>query len=144
MTIDPQIEKIIEGFGATLYDVEIDKQNDSHIFRVLIQRANGGVDLDLCADISRVLSPYLDTNPPLSGGYFLEVSSPGIERPLHTFAHYTHSIGESVTMKMKDAQRINGTIKVCEDGKIFLVHDGEEIVVSFDDIVKAKTVFEWK
>ena len=79
--MDKEIQKIVESFGATLYDTELESVDESHIFRVPIQK-EGGVDLDLCSSISHVLSPYLDTNPPVKGKYFLEVSSAGIERNL--------------------------------------------------------------
>ncbi|HRF58171.1 MAG TPA: ribosome maturation factor RimP, partial [Campylobacterales bacterium] len=68
-----EIKKIVESFGATLYDTELVQAGDEgHIFRVSIQK-EGGVNLDICADINAVLSPYLDTNPPVKDKYYLEV-----------------------------------------------------------------------
>lgn len=139
-----EIKKIVESFGATLYDIEIVRAGeDAHIFRVSIQK-EGGVDLDVCADISAVLSPYLDTNPPLKGRYFLEVGSPGIERHLKSPEHFAKSIGELVKISLKDGRKLSGKLLSAKDD-VYELQSGDEVVkVSFDDISKAKTYFEWK
>ena len=79
MAIIDDIEKIINSYGAKLYDSEVVSQNNKTIYRIYIIK-NDGVDLDLCANISRDASPLLDINPPVSGDYRFEISSPGIER----------------------------------------------------------------
>ncbi len=139
-----EIKKIVESFGATLYDTEIVQAGeDAHIFRVSIQK-DGGVDLDVCADINAVLSPYLDTNPPLKGKYFLEVGSPGIERHLRTPEHFAKSVGETVKMSLKDSTKLRGKL-VSVNNDIFEIEGTDGIVkVSFGDISKARTYFEWK
>ncbi len=144
MDRESEIRKIVESFGATLYDIELIKSGeDAHIFRVSIQK-EGGVDLDICADINAVLSPYLDTNPPVKDKYYLEVGSPGIERSLKKPEHFAKSIGELVKVKLKDGAKLKGKLLSasgegceieCEDGIAKL---------SFDDISKARTYFEWK
>jgi len=92
------IEKIIKSHGATLYDSEIVNENSETIFRVYIVKEDG-VNLDLCADISRDISPLLDINPPVNGEYRFEVSSPGIERKLTKLTHFKNSIGEKILHK---------------------------------------------
>lgn len=140
-----EIEKIVNGFGASLYDAQVLKEGDeSFIFRVSIQK-EGGVTLDLCADINAVLSPYLDTNPPVKGQYYLEVGSPGIERNLKTTAHFEKSIGETVKVSLKDKTKLKGKLLGIEGEKITVESEGgERREFSFGDISKARTYFEWK
>jgi len=109
MNLETQIGKIVEANGAFLYDIEIVTEFDETIFRVLVTK-EGGVDLDLCADISHELSPFLDVHPPMSQKYRLEVSSPGIERKLTKPVHFQNAIGEKVKLKIKGGDKIKGII----------------------------------
>ena len=81
------LASIIEQTGARLYDSEITSENGRAIYRVYIIK-DGGVSLDDCEAVSRVLSPIFDAMPPVSGEYFLEVSSPGLERKLSKIEHF--------------------------------------------------------
>jgi ribosome maturation factor RimP len=142
--INKEIQKIVESFGASLYDIElVQTGEEGHIYRVLIQK-EGGVDLDVCADINGVVSPYLDTNPPVKTKYYLEVSSAGIERHLRTPEHFTKSIGELVKMSLKDGTKLRGKL-LSVNGDTYEIQSGDETLkVSFGDISKARTYFEWK
>ena len=81
MNLEESIKLAVESLGAKLYDITTTKEHDRNIFRVLVT-ADGGISLDKCAEISRMISPILDVDEPMSGEYILEVSSPGIERKL--------------------------------------------------------------
>jgi ribosome maturation factor RimP len=141
--MENEIKKIVENFGAKLYDTETQRAGDGTIFRVLIM-ADGGVDLDLCAKISRVLSPYFDTNPPVRGQYFLEVSSPGIERSLTKIEHFVYSIGDKVKLKVTDAGKVEGILKSANNDTIVVETTDVEVSFKLPQIIKAKTYFEWK
>lgn len=140
--MDKEIQKIVESFGATLYDTELESVDESHIFRVLIQK-EGGVDLDLCSSISHVMSPYLDTNPPVKGKYFLEVSSAGIERNLRRLDLFEKSIGELVKIKLKGGEKLSGKITSVSGDKITVECDEGSKEFLFGNVTKAKTYFEW-
>ncbi|CAA6804936.1 MAG: FIG000325: clustered with transcription termination protein NusA [uncultured Campylobacterales bacterium] len=137
-----KIEKIIQSFGAKLYDEALVKENGNNVYRVYIVSPNG-VNLDLCAEITRAISPIIDLDPPMRGKYFLEVSSPGIERKLKNLKHFENSIGELVKITKEDKTKIKG--KLLEVlGDTIKVETKEEIVeVSYNDINKAKTYYEW-
>jgi ribosome maturation factor RimP len=139
--VNEQIEKIVESNGANLYDIETIKDDNGTIFRVYITKS-GGVDLDLCADISNEISPLLDVNPPLKGKYFLEVSSPGIERRLKKPTHFKSAIGERVKFKY-DGEKLKGILTKADDNGFFAKVGDEEMFFDYDDISKAKTYFEW-
>lgn len=138
-----EIKKIVESFGATLYDTELVQAGDEgHIFRVSIQK-EGGVNLDVCADINAVLSPYLDTNPPVKDKYYLEVGSPGIERNLRNLEQFQKSVGELVKMSLKNGVKLRGKL-ISVEGDSISVEADEIVKLSFNDISKARTYFEWK
>ncbi len=138
-----EIKKIVESFGATLYDTELVQAGDEgHIFRVSIQK-DGGVNLDVCADINAVLSPYLDTNPPVKDKYYLEVGSPGIERNLRNLEQFQKSVGELVKMSLKNGVKLRGKL-ISVEGDSISVEADEVVKLSFNDISKARTYFEWK
>ena len=102
-----------------------------------------GVSLDACVDLTHLISPLLDVTPPVSGDYRLEVGSPGIERKLTTIQHFKLSIGEKVSILGAQKAKIRGVLTKVEGSKIFVEAEDETIEVEFNDIVKAKTYFEW-
>ena len=141
--IENEIRKVVESFGAKLYDTQTERSGEESIFRVLIM-VEGGVTIDICEKISRVLSPFFDTNPPVRGAYYLEVSSPGIERKLERPEHFAFSIGEPIKLKLTDSTKLSGTL-LSSDGNGIVIKTAEsEISLPYAQIIKAKTHFEWK
>ena len=142
MAIIEDIKSIINSYGAKFYDSEIVSDNGETIFRVYIVK-DGGVDLDLCADISRDVSPLLDINPPVSGEYRFEVSSPGIERKLTKKEHFLNSIGSKVKVKVLGGKKLKGTlIDANNEGIRVETKDGIENF-KYDELGTVKTYFEW-
>ena len=142
MNLDTQIAKIIEANGAALYDTEVVTEFDETIYRVLITKT-GGVNLDLCADISHELSPFLDVHPPMNGQYRLEVSSPGIERKLTKPVHFQNAIGEKVKLKLGGGEKLKGLLKEADDkGIVVETKQGDESF-SYGELNTCKTYFDW-
>ena len=142
MSIENSIEKIVASYGAKLYDIEIAKEFDENIYRVYILK-DGGVSIDLCTDISRDISPLLDVEPPISGEYRFEVSSPGIERKLTKPKHFINSIGEKIKAKILGSKKTKGTlIDANEEGIKIENKDGIE-EFSYNQLGTVKTYFEW-
>ncbi len=137
------IKNIINENGAVYYDSEVVSENDNKIFRIYIT-AKDGVTLDMCAKISRIISPILDLDPPVNGTYMLEVSSPGIERTLKKDEHFKGSIGENVKIKLINTDKIIGKLN-SYDGKTLevLEDDGELTKIDIEDIDKARTYYKW-
>ncbi|MDR1008440.1 MAG: ribosome maturation factor RimP [Campylobacteraceae bacterium] len=136
--MNESIEKIIQGCDAKLYDFESVMENGHRVFRVYIT-CEGGVTLEKCEEISKIISPIFDLNPPVSGKYFLEVSSPGIERILKLPKHFKASIGDKVKIKLNSGESLQGIIINANDESAEI--DGQ--FVNYSDINKAKTYFEW-
>jgi len=137
------IKNIIEENGANFYDSEVVSENGVKIFRIYIT-AKDGITLEICAKISRILSPILDLEPPVGGAYTLEVSSPGIERSLKKTEHFKGSVGENIKVKLINTDKIIGTL-TSFDGKTLEIveEDGEVSKVPLDEIEKARTYYKW-
>jgi ribosome maturation factor RimP len=132
------IKQIVEDNGCKLYDITLTEEADNHYYRVYIQK-EGGVSLEDCEKINRLISPILDVNEPTSEKYFLEVSSPGIERPLKTKEHFESSIGELVKITTTSGEKIEGKLQAVEDNKINVKNK----IINLDNVKKARTYFEW-
>ncbi len=142
MSLEKQISKIVEANGARLYDIETVTEFDEKIYRISITK-EGGVSLDLCADISSELSPFLDVNPPMYGQYRLEVSSPGIERKLTKPAHFKQSVGEKVKVKVLGGDRLKGTLKEADDEGIVVETKEGDKAFKYNELGTVKTYFEF-
>ena len=144
MTTKETIVNILHDCGVELYDLETVSENEQKIFRIYVTSAKEKVNLDKCAEVTKILSPILDLEPPVSGQYTLEVSSPGIERPLKKMEHYRGSIGEDVKVKLINTDKIIGKLDSVSDGKLIITeYDGEVTTISMDDIDKARTYYKW-
>ena len=137
-----QIVKIVESCGVSLYDTEVANEFDKKIFRIYIT-SKEGISLDKCAEISRILSPIFDLEPPLDGEYLFEVSSTGIERKLAKPEHYSASIGEKVKVKLNSKEKFIGVLEAFENNVASIRIDNELKQVSLDEIESARTYFEW-
>jgi len=144
MTSKETIVNILHDCGVELYDLETVSEFEQKIFRIYITSAKEKVNLDKCAEVTKILSPILDLEPPVNGVYTLEVSSPGIERPLKKMEHYIGSIGEDVKIKLINTDKIIGKLDSVEDSKLRITeYDGEVTVIPMEDIEKARTYYKW-
>ncbi len=139
-----ELEKLLNDAGVELYDTELASENGRAIYRVYITKKGAQISLDDCEKVSRILSPIYDVMPPISSDkWFLEVSSPGLERKLSKIEHFSKSIGEKVKITLSDKSVIIGQIKAVNDEIItILAEDGEE-KAEFSNIKKAHTFVEW-
>lgn len=137
-----ELEKLLEGCGVALYDTEIVNESGRQIYRVYIFKS-GGVSLEDCEAVSKLLSPIYDVMPPVGGDWVLEVSSPGLERKLSKPEHFAKSISEMVKIILVDKSEIVGTI-VSVNGDDIVINDGtQNINLNFNNIKKAKTFIQW-
>ena len=142
MNVENEVRKVVESHGAELYDTEVAQEDGRTLYRVYVTRPEG-VDLDLCAEISRDLSPMLDVYPPVSGPYYLEVSSPGVERTLKKPEHFEKSVGEKVQLKLSSGDKVRGTLKGFEKGEVVLETEHGEERFPLNEVRKARTYYEW-
>ncbi|MGI8758201.1 MAG: ribosome maturation factor RimP [Acidimicrobiales bacterium] len=137
------VPPLLEPRGLHLYDVE----HAGGTLRVLVDRS-GGVDLDLLAEVTRELSSALDAVDPVPGRYTLEVSSPGLERPLRRPDHFSAAVGNRVRVKTSRGtegdRRVEGTLVAADDEGIAIEEEGGLRRLRYAEVERARTVFEWE
>ena len=149
MSLESDINSLVKSVDLELYEITTVNEFDETIYRIsvvsteIVDSKRKPVSLDECAELSRLISPLLDVTPPVSGDYRLEVGSPGIERKITTIKHFKLSIGERVSLLLPQKQKVRGILTKVEGSKIFVDVEDEEVEVEFNDIIKAKTYFEW-
>jgi ribosome maturation factor RimP len=140
---------VVGALECRLYDVEITGAGRARTVRVLIDR-DGGVDLEAITAATQAISSALDDSPPVSraidGPFVLEVSSPGVERPLRRPEHYRGAVGETVTITYhteSGPRRARGILAEAGDEQCVVEVDGTRVPIAYDAVTKARTVFEW-
>ena len=141
------VRPVVEGAGFELFDVTFGGGSGGRpTLRVTVDR-DGGLDLDTIAALSDKIARRLDLEDFGEGRYELEVSSPGIEHPLKTQAHFARAIGSRVKVKTDqpvDEACVHEGLLVAADGqRIELDVEGERRTIPVDDIRSARTVADW-
>jgi ribosome maturation factor RimP len=141
-----------DAHGLRLFDVEPTVRG-RWIIRVYVERpgevAEGeGVNVDECAEISRYMEAYLDADDRVPENYVLEVSSPGLERPLKRPEHVAQVVGEQVELVTRvqiDGQnKVVATLTGFEDKTLELdIGDGETVTIDWDDVAKARLKYDF-
>lgn len=130
-------QPICEDFGIEVYDVEYVKEGHDYFLRVYIDTETG-INIEHCEMVSRALSDKLDVADPIMDSYYLEVSSPGLERKIKTDKHYLAQIGKMITVrlyeKINGAKTISGVLKSYNEESFCVETDNGEI-----EIEKCKT-----
>ena len=128
------------GEGLELVDVELGGAGGRTTLRLYIDR-NGGVSLDDCTSVSRAVSAALDVEDPIQGAYDLEVSSPGLDRPLRTPEHFENYAGEKVRVKaygpiaeLESRKTFVGMLRGFEDGRALVEVDGKLFPIPLEQI----------
>lgn len=137
---------VAQGEGYEIYDVEYVKEGPHWFLRVFITSENG-VNIDDCETISRALSTLLDEKDCISANYFLEVSSPGIERILRQDEHFENAVGEKVRIKLykevDGTKETEGELISAEHGKITVKTNVSLVEIEKKNIAKANIMFEF-
>jgi len=115
---------VVEGLGFELVDVQVARGGRRRIVRVLADRPAGGIALADCARISRALAVALEATNVADGSYTLEVSSPGLDRPLVTARDFQRCVGEHITLYLTDGQKLEGALTAADESQVVL--DGGE------------------
>lgn len=136
------VEPILHDRGHELYDVEL----TGATVRVLVDR-DGGVALDDLETLSREISGALDEADPMPDRFSLEVSSPGLERPLRQPRHFRSAVGTKVKIKTTPStegdRRVDGVLTDVDDDGFTVLTDTGARRLAYDEVETARTVFEW-
>lgn len=136
----------VEETGKELLGLEFISAGNNSILRLFIDHEDG-INVDDCAEVSRQVSAILDVEDPISSEYNLEVSSPGVDRPLFDLEHYQAVIGETIDVKLamplNGRRKFKGTLESIENDTLYVVVDGESYPLIFGNIDKGNLVAQF-
>jgi ribosome maturation factor RimP len=139
------VEPALGALGLDCYDVELVGGSSARTLRISVTR-EGGVDLEAITEATRTVSPLVDEIDLPGGAYTLEVSSPGLERPLRRPEHFAAARGSEVSMRVRvdgSLRRIHGVVAEADESGVVVVDDGASTRFEYADIDRARTVFSW-
>ena len=135
------IEPVVEDLGYELVGVEYLSNPKNRVVRIYIDAEPDGIRVEDCERVSREVSALFDVEEPVPGQYTLEVSSPGIERPLFTGAHFARFCGEMAAVQLvapvAGRRRFKGVIARADEARVVLNVDGQEVELAVADIARA-------
>ena len=141
-----EVIEIIEGplteEGCELADVVLSRYKNNSTLKIFVYSANG-VDIDECARLSRVVGDIIDSTDLFESGYTLEVSSPGLDRPLKTSRDFKYRIGEKVRIHFVDPKRKKLTAEIVsvDENSVAFKDDSDAFQIELADIEKAKIIY---
>ncbi len=136
------LQTLLPTLGLELFDIQFRREGHGWVLRVFID-AESGVSLDHCSDVSRELGDYLDVEDCIDHAYHLEVSSPGLERPLRSIPDFKRFLGKTARVKLhnqlEEGKVLEGIIENVREDLIHLrLAEGGLVQFSFDMINKAR------
>ena len=144
--VEELIKKTINDLGYDLYDVEYIKEGKDYFLRIYIDKEDG-VDINDCEKVNNAISDYLDTADYIKESYFLEVSSPGIERVIRKDKHLKENINNKIQINLfkpiDKKKEISGILKGFNEEFITVQIDNELKEIDRKIISVIKTVFDW-
>ncbi|KZN13576.1 ribosome maturation factor RimP [Marinomonas sp. TW1] len=143
--LEELVRPVVEGLGFEFWGMEYLSQGKDSVLRIFIETdAEKGIDVEDCARVSRQVSSILDVEDPITGEYHLEVSSPGLDRPLFSLAQYQAYVGSIVSLRLRvpfDGRRkFKGQLVGVESDDIVVRVDQEEYLLPIDLIDKGNIV----
>lgn len=141
------VTPVAEQMGIILWDVEFVKEGSKRILRITID-SEQGIDINVCEKFHRTIDPMLDEADPIDESYYLEVTSPGIEREIKTDAHIEMCAGEQVELKLYAPKNGSKAFKgelvgLSESGAIIVLINGESVEFDKKEVSKIHTVFDF-
>ena len=150
--ISTVVERVVQGMDYELVDVEWKHEHGQWILRVFIDRRAGATDpnvsVDDCANVSHELSAVLDVSEVIAPAYSLEVSSPGLDRPLKKEADFRRFVGQKARIRTRhpvgeNRRNFSGRLVAVESGKVRIDVGDQVCEVPVDDVEKANLVYEF-
>jgi len=137
----------VEEVGKELLGIEYISAGNNSVLRLFIDHENG-IDVDDCAEVSRHVGAILDVEDPISSEFNLEVSSPGLDRPLFDKSHYEAVIGETIEVKLSiplnGRRKFKGNLVAVENDTLIVTVDNEDYDLVLGNIIKAHLVYNHK
>ncbi len=148
--IEKLLKPVIENLGYELYDVIYEKEAKDYYLRIFIDKPEG-ISLNDCEKVNDAISDLLDEANYIKDQYFLEVSSPGVERLLRKEKHLKQSLGKEITVNLfkpinienEKQKQIDGILKDFNKEQIILSVQNKEITIETKDVANMKLKYNW-
>ena len=141
------LQPLVEDLGYEFVGLEYNSNPKHSVLRIYIDREEG-VGIEDCETVSREAAALLDVKDPIRSQYNLEISSPGLDRPLFTTAHYLEFVGQPAKISLfapQDGRRkFNGPIQGADETSVTISQDGVDVTLNLDNIVKARLVPDYE
>lgn len=138
------LRPVVEGLGYEYWGIEFRARGHESMLRLFIDDAENGISIEDCETVSRQVSSVMDVEDPIQSEYTLEVSSPGMDRPLFELAQFQTFAGHNVQIRLRMAfegrRKFKGLLKGVEGDDVIVVVDDHEYLLPFDSIDKAQIV----
>ena len=142
------LARLVADLGLEYVGIEFSPNRGSSLLRVYIDAPGRPVTIEDCERTSREISALLDVNDPIDGRYTLEVSSPGLDRPLFTPEQFARFVGSevrvSVALPVDGRRRFQGLLRGVDEQAVVLEQDGREVSIAHSNIAKAKLVPDYE
>ena len=147
-----RIERIVDPAlahsGFELVDMEYKRERPGLVLRLFVDRSDGGITIDECAQVSREIGDLLDIEDVIPSRYNLEVSSPGLDRPLRKPAHFEKALGGEIKLSTKTAiegrKRFKGVLLKSDETELTLDMEGKHWVIPHQEVEKARLVYRFE
>jgi len=141
------LQPLVEDLGYEFVGLEYNSSAKHSVLRIYIDHESG-VGIEDCEIVSREVAALLDVKDPIRSQYNLEVSSPGLARPLFTAAHYREFIGHAAQINLfaplDGRRKFSGQILSVEENAVTIEQDGSEVTLDIDNVVKAKLIPDYE
>ena len=138
------LQPIVEALGCELWGIDLQSGAKTKLLRVFIDRDNDLIGIEDCEKVSRQASSILDVEGVINGEYILEVSSPGMDRPLYELGHYKKFVGEDISLRLRfpyeGRRNFKGRLTGVDGDEIILVAADHEFLFPVEGIEKANVV----
>ena len=139
------LEPVITALGYEMLGIEYFKQKDGSLLRLYID-SDAGITIDDCTRVNHQVIGVLDVHDPIKERYHLEISSPGLDRPLFTLKQFQRFLGQQVKIKLREKiderRKFTGVIKAIEETAVLISEDGVDYLIPADAIDSAHLVPE--
>jgi ribosome maturation factor RimP len=133
------LQPVVEALNCELWGIDMQTGGKTKLLRIFIDRDDVGVGIDDCERVSRQASAILDVEDVIAGEYILEVSSPGMDRPLYELDHYARYLGEEISLRLR-FPNFKGLLKAVEGDEVVVVVTDNEFLFPVEGIEKANLV----
>ena len=135
-------ERVASGHGVDVLEAKLRRQGRAQVLSVVLD-ADEPVEADVVEEVSKDLSRVLDEADPLPGSYTLEVTTPGLDRPLQSGRDFRRQRGHEVRVVTEGGRAVQGVVLTADEDAVTLGVDGGEVRVALADVVRGKVVLPW-